>query len=304
MAKQIYYFIKGENYAMKNKELWEKWEPEVHESSDAKKRIASAQKADLTPLKIEAREDKTYGYFQGRHGRYETSLEFCPCGDFHIRQMPCKHIYRLAMELHLIDGNIVNDTSKIKIPKAKNGLELIPSLDIIESCSEDAQKILLRLFSEIKKGTYRIVINKNDFAKELINKNILTEFDDDNLKHKELNKKEIVKRLKEKGLDVGIRKTPHEELIRLALLHLPEYVQNECSNKATVTINDLFANVRTKLKSYLLRKLYPPKYLDENMMEVIAYPNDEITALLKLRGFLEEDANIIGENVTIVSDYE
>ena len=83
-------------------EIWIKtWEPEKHTTDYALKRIKSAMSAKLTPLKIDATD--CYGYFQGSHGRYETWLDHCPCGDFHRSKLPCKHIYRLAVELGVIE---------------------------------------------------------------------------------------------------------------------------------------------------------------------------------------------------------
>lgn len=34
---------------------------------------------------------------------YDTSLKTCNCGDFQYRKLPCKHIYRLAVELGIIE---------------------------------------------------------------------------------------------------------------------------------------------------------------------------------------------------------
>ena len=69
------------------------WDSSIHESDFAAKRIKSAKSAKLTPVKIDPTD--CYGYFQGTHGRYETFLDYCPCGDFHRSKLPCKHIYRL-----------------------------------------------------------------------------------------------------------------------------------------------------------------------------------------------------------------
>ena len=288
---------------MTSEETWQKWDCEIHESLDAKKWLISAQNADLTPIKVEDKEDKTYGFFQGRNGSYEISLDFCPCGDFRKRKLPCKHIYRLAMELHLIEGNPISDTSKIKIPKNKNGLELIPALDIVESCPKETQQALFYILDDIRQGTYRVAINKNDITQELLDKDIIIECNDNELKYKALSKKGIVKLLKKQGFDGGVVKTPHEELIHLALLHLPEYVQTECEKKIVVRISDTFTNIKMKLYRYLLRKFYSYTYYDgADMHEVVEYPNDEITALLKQRGFLGDDANIVDRtNKTFVT---
>jgi hypothetical protein len=53
---------------------------------------------------------------------YDTSLSYCDCFDFQERALPCKHIYRLAAELGLIEiidrstGEFVRD----KIADVKN----------------------------------------------------------------------------------------------------------------------------------------------------------------------------------------
>lgn len=101
------------------------------------------------------------------------------------------------MELNLIDGNPINDITKVKIPKYKDGYDLIPALDIIESCSEKAQQIANDIFLLMSKGTYQMIIRKSDATTELIEKKILCEYDDNSLKNKLLNRKMLVEFLKE-----------------------------------------------------------------------------------------------------------
>ncbi len=87
----------------------------VHDAPDQKKRIASAKSASCTPLSI-AR-DIPAGSFSGSHGVYETTLEACTCVDFMRRKLPCKHIYRLAMELGiLLSDGVKSDAAQIKAP--------------------------------------------------------------------------------------------------------------------------------------------------------------------------------------------
>ncbi len=136
----------------KAQELWnEKWTPEQHATEYAKKRIKSAESAKLTPIKID-RED-LYGYFQGSHGRYETFLDFCPCGDFRRAKVPCKHIYRLAMELGVFEGNFKSDSGKILTPKAERA-SLSDTVDLIEGLSKDAQLLLEQIAMETSQETY------------------------------------------------------------------------------------------------------------------------------------------------------
>lgn len=124
-------------------EVWENaWTKETHVTDFAKKRIKSAKSAKMTPIKIDT--EDLYGYFQGSHGRYETFLDLCPCGDFIRNRLPCKHIYRLAIELGLLDEKAESNINAIPTPKTEKAT-LDEEIDIIESLSEQAQVILERI---------------------------------------------------------------------------------------------------------------------------------------------------------------
>ena len=41
--------------------------------------------------------------YHGTSGKYKTALDGCTCEDFQQRKLPCKHIYRLAYELGIIE---------------------------------------------------------------------------------------------------------------------------------------------------------------------------------------------------------
>lgn len=66
------------------------------------KRIEKAKEVKCKPLFID-KENKT-GVFGGS-GKipYETTVDSCTCRDYFVRRLPCKHIYRLRMELGLMD---------------------------------------------------------------------------------------------------------------------------------------------------------------------------------------------------------
>lgn len=87
------------------------WPDELHETPDQQKRIASARKAETTPSTID-RETQT-GEFPGSgKNPYRTSLTRCTCQFFHAKGVPCKHMYRLAMELGIIDIDYKTGTNK------------------------------------------------------------------------------------------------------------------------------------------------------------------------------------------------
>lgn len=80
---------------------WSEWDY-CHGSKDQEKRLASARAAACTPTFVDVQ--SAFAYFQGDHGRYETFLDRCDCADFRRRELPCKHMYRLALELGLLPG--------------------------------------------------------------------------------------------------------------------------------------------------------------------------------------------------------
>lgn len=111
----------------------------VNGSADQLKRLKSARTAECTPLDLYA--DEQRAIFSGSHGVYSTSLEECTCVDFKRRKLPCKHIYRLAIELGLIGGGASKDKSRIVAP-AEPGMSFTAAVDKVEQLSLNDQKIL------------------------------------------------------------------------------------------------------------------------------------------------------------------
>ena len=121
-------------------EIWaEAWSAETHTTEFAQKRIKSAKSSKTTPVKVD--KEDLYGYFQGSSGRYETFLDNCPCGDFRRYNLPCKHIYRLAIELGVMDEQAQSDTRAILAPR-KERYSIDEQIDSVEELTEDEQKHL------------------------------------------------------------------------------------------------------------------------------------------------------------------
>lgn len=73
------------------------WEPAIHEDFEQLKRIAFSQR--IKPEKITLDSAHEMAKIIGTDGVYNVTLFHCTCYDFQSRQLPCKHIYRLASEL-------------------------------------------------------------------------------------------------------------------------------------------------------------------------------------------------------------
>ena len=133
------------------------WPNEIHNDLDQQKRIKSAKKPELTPLSIDT--VLCTGYFSGSSGKYITSLQDCQCGDFFKRRKPCKHIYRLAMELGLFpaDGMQQNKNAILE-PKptpAQRSEILKMVIDFIETTNKDTQlELKYLLYCDYKQERY------------------------------------------------------------------------------------------------------------------------------------------------------
>lgn len=270
-------------------ELWEsKWPSEIHATEYASKRIKSAKSAKLTPVKI----DRTdlYGYFQGSHGRYETFLDFCPCGDFHRSKLPCKHIYRLAIELGLMDINVSHDTNAIPTP-IKERIDLESTINLVENLSENAQRRLLDISKQNSiTPTCSVLFNKD--IKELLDSGIII---DTNPLEFELNfgsKNNIIEFIEKENIsyDKKAKKNDLKKLCYAYALKAKEYF----GFYITVSIPTEFRV--QKIHNYLHRKYDEYCCFGERPVHIpllkTDLPDDDVTDQLKKRGYYS-DENII-----------
>ena len=136
------------------------------------KSYLAALKADMTPTCI----DGQTGYFSSRHGNYVVTLDVpngCVCGS-HTR--PCKHQYRLAMELNLMPGDFIHDPSKIKYKL--DGVDFETAVDRIEKLPAAVQKELFGILSNLFNGKVYSGTLSEDSARALVDGNVLLWIDD------------------------------------------------------------------------------------------------------------------------------
>lgn len=82
---------------------WYKWDDSIHYSQKQAERLDRAANDDLKIKYINQKHG--CGFVIGTTGKqYNVFLDHCNCPDFKRRQKPCKHMYRLALELGIIDG--------------------------------------------------------------------------------------------------------------------------------------------------------------------------------------------------------
>lgn len=108
---------------------WKEWDYSVHEMED---QISRQGKAMSYPFTFRVDRKKKTARFSSSSDLpyYETSLCSCTCHDFVTRGLPCKHIYRLAVELGIIEiirrspGGI--DKDKIAEVRASSNIDEHP----------------------------------------------------------------------------------------------------------------------------------------------------------------------------------
>jgi len=132
------------------------WDNAVHEDGEQLKRIATAKKADTTPASID-RENKTAVFKGSGKEPYITTLESCSCRDFFVRKLPCKHIYRLALELEGAD---------VKQGINKNEYAELPC-DIFALPAESQSILYEMCVSKIYHGDNIFAFERDEFSEAL-----------------------------------------------------------------------------------------------------------------------------------------
>lgn len=267
-------------------EIWEEaWEKEIHTTDYALKRIETAKSAKLTPIKIDNQD--FFGYFQGSRGRYETFLDHCPCGDFRRSKLPCKHIYRLAIELGLMDADVIHNINAIVTPENER-ISLDKTIDIIENLSVDAQRELLGIAQNIRSTNPMYMICLNTNVTELINSGIIVNADPEKYKINFGKKNEITELLDSEGIAYD-KKAKKSILEELCTHQIPEKAEKRFGKLIYVSIPTKFRP--QKIHYYLHRKYDSELYYDEDMnFEKIPLlntnlPDDDVTNQLIKHGY-------------------
>ena len=225
---------------------WNDWPAELHEGPEQRKRQASAVDYKMTPLSLD-RDSQTCQIQGSGKVPYNVSLAECTCSDFTRRKKPCKHMYRLAMELGIFPAEYYSYSD--------GGYSWIDSIDRIEKYPESVQEEFCYIFSETKR-------RMEDFQRK---------------KTAELDTLIADGYVLETGKD-----TPKYRRVRL--------------------IFDFFKDYK-KVNSYFKRKLSGGNsYWDPDTGDYIyTYPDDEVSALLAERGFIDPSSIHSSEYIATVS---
>lgn len=283
-------------------EVWKKW-GEVHVEPDQQKRLASAKKAENTPLSID--KSKAVATFSGSHGVYNTTLEMCSCGDFIRRRKPCKHIYRLAVECGLVNaGAVSSDTKAIKAPaptSAERKQTLLKVVALLETYSDEVQNKIREMIYFANTGRMCPCENSEKFKKAIAD-GLVETYRDDEQTLRGHTQKLTLEKLEAAGFAFpDDLKTTKKARFEWCLAHADVIAPLAYPDFVFLRPTELLTIAKKKVYTYLLRKYTDDNIMDENgnfrsiphgaeysvavsesgVKELIVqFPDDEITELL------------------------
>lgn len=266
------------------------WEALGHLSDAQTKRIERAQKAETTPISINKAEFT--GTFPGSGGNlYSTSLDSCTCADFSTRHLPCKHIYRLAIECGVFPGTVETGLNK------NNQLSLETAVSIIENFTEETQEIIDDvLFESLTQNKKTFLLLSVD-AEPLLSCPIFVEIDVPvHTLLQAFKRNQIVSVLDEHGFNGFKRNSSQTNLISWCIENISD-IWTVFPHITALQISEDALDVRRSLHSYFVRKFHWEFNYDENMVRICYpagskwcnlnlyfFPDDKVTRLLTQYG--------------------
>jgi hypothetical protein len=270
------------------------WLDSEHLSPDQRKRIDSAKKADVSPRTVD--KEQCTGVFDGSgKNPYLVTLDTCTCGDFTRRGLPCKHIYRLAMECGEMEGSF--ETGKNKNEGIANQITFAKAVAELEKLDDECQYFVKDfLYGNLYHQTNDLDIFVDAEVEPLSTCALMTwEVLSAEATLQSFRKKDIEYILLKNSLSFnkGLKK---DDLIAFCVEKISN-INDFFPQKASLTFSQNFEKAKRRVYSYLLRKYDWDSYYNEDMQEFVYphgakfgdssecyFPNDEITNLLDLYG--------------------
>lgn len=265
---------------------WDKWSG-THNSPDQQKRIASAKKSACTPVSLD--QEACTGTFKGSSGTHTTALDHCSCVDFNRRRLPCKHMYRLAMELGVFQTEFESDKTAIVEPKHSIRRErLAETIKVVETLTDDQQQLLLEIVRSVNSKSPTICCKSTPDLFVLLDCNLIELIQDFRTCLAKYKKTELITLATSFGLE------PDKKLLKPELVNY--IIEN--ANKELETCTLAYTVVQTcehirrrQVHMYLHRKFEGTGYqilslgIDRSPVLQDVLPDDAVTDLLIQYGY-------------------
>lgn len=263
--------------------VWSRW-ADCHDSIDQKKRLDSAKKSACTPIHLDFTTQT--GKFKGSSGKHTTTLAHCTCIDFNRRKLPCKHMYRLAMELGLVNADFASNLADVADPVKKQNLA--DTVALIENFSEEAQRLLKEILYNMNSANPVKCVLRSQELSVLLSSGILVETNSpaDQLAFCKFT--DLKKRLSNLGITCAIRKK--QELISWILDNASDRIPDLCYDSVVISASECIKT--RKIYMYLHRKYDAESTFIDGTYSVsdlpllkTVLPDDDVTMLLRQYGY-------------------
>jgi len=255
---------------------------DIDRHPEQQKRIKSAKLAKTTPTSID-KENQT-GIFPGSGKTpYETTLRSCTCRDFIVRHLPCKHIYRLKMELGLMP-----ETPKVSTNKKEQSsiqLSLEEAVAEIEKLNNITQKIILGFLDTSvnrKETSFPLIIKKSN-AKIQTCPLLEMSMPTDHSALRVYKRNDLIDILDEQDISGFKRNTSLDKLTEWCVENIPN-IWNIFTDIEVFSFSDRFQKAQSQTYDYLYRKYKSIGYFPHSQNDL---PDDEVTKLLKKYGHIK-----------------
>lgn len=234
----------------------------LHSDSEQLKRQKSALR-----LKIqEVNKDLQTGVING----HLVSLDDCDCQDYHVRQKPCKHMYRLAHELGIfhLSGTVINEPTNRNATSIKD--EKLKLEQDVSLLSEDLKTFLQSVLSRhLYGGKVPLITKTKDVPQELLEQDLIVvsrPCDNDLLaNHAKMNELSAIIKKNKCNIKLNQKKTA---ILNLLSEQYPDVYEDYIADLSFVFPSDRLLLSPRKIYSSLL----PPKeeYGDDDLELTIA----------------------------------
>jgi len=196
------------------------------------------------------------GIFKGSgKNPYTTTLNSCTCRDYFVRRLPCKHMYRLAMELGLFEGDFKTNINDIPKSQPTSNFTISDAIKVIDTLNFDEQSLLFNILYTMKyrnHSEYAAVYKNNPPLKKLLEIHMVEVSNDTTTLLNSYSRNELNKKIIQLNENIEFKKNMKlDNLIQWIMDTIPEKIPNICNDKLTVIICDDYYKLKHKMYLYL-----------------------------------------------------
>lgn len=244
------------------------WPEDIHATAEQQKRLESAKSPKTTPICIE--KESKEGIFPGRGSSdYHTTLEFCTCVDFARRKLPCKHIYRLAIELGKLKESVQIGINKNILIKSQ--IEFKDAIAELENLSDNCQYIFKNFLEQsltLKTAEFPVLVNRS--SDELLSCTLLKQINAPDVALQIFKRNQIIQILDAHNISGFKRNAGQTNLISWCLENI-EGIWEVFPRIYVFQFSEYFQKARKKVYTYLRRKYDWASFYNDDMRRM-KYP--------------------------------